>query len=562
MRQLRLKNTYTGQIETFEPLDPAKKEVSIYSCGPTVYSYAHIGNFRSFLFADVLRRTLTRRGYAVRQVMNITDVGHMTQDHVADASGEDKLSRAARELGTDPYTVAKFFEDAFVEDAKTLGLSIYQGDEAANPDLHPRATHHVPEMLAMIQTLLDRGFAYVVPSGEVYFEVAKFADYGKLSGKVLDDLEAGARVAVREEKKDPRDFALWKVDDKHLMLWDPHGPEGWPPGDYERYQKLLPGGIDARVKRGFPGWHIECSAMSKAHLATTIDIHTGGEDNIFPHHECEIAQSQGAHGVPLARYWVHGRHLLVNNRKMSKSEGTFFTVRDLLDPAGSKRPELAKDLQAIGFEGGRATAQALRFALVSTPYTQPMNFGMDVLGQARASVERLQSSMTRLRELAGDATGGEPNASLVATVNEKLAAFDDALDDNLNTANAVAAWFELVTALNQREKEMTPADARFALDATLGLNAVLGVLDLRTRSGLVQIAAMDATLASGGAPSVDVASVGEGPLDGAATEALILARHAARKAKDFAKADAIRDLFKARGVLIEDVKGAVRWKLP
>src|SRR5258706_4035846 len=320
----------------------------MYSCGPTVYSYQHIGNFRSFLMADLLRRVLELHGYVVRHVMNITDVGHMTEDHLADASGEDKLSKAARELGTDPYTVANHFERAFAEDAARLRLEIYQGAEAEDPSLHPRATRHVPEMLAMIQALLDRGYAYADSHGQVYFAIDKFTDYGRLSGKVIDELEAGARVAVRDEKKDPRDFALWKVDDKHLMQWDPHGSHGWAPEDRERLARLVPAGMAPSLAPGFPGWHIECSAMSSAHLGGQIDIHTGGEDNMLPHHECEIAQSYGAFGTgtpptsgatateseapTFARYWVHGRHLLVNGRKMSKREGTLFTVRDMLEP--------------------------------------------------------------------------------------------------------------------------------------------------------------------------------------------------------------------------------------
>ncbi|HEY1551794.1 MAG TPA: cysteine--tRNA ligase, partial [Kofleriaceae bacterium] len=272
---MQLRNTYSRSLETFVPLDPDR--VTMYTCGPTVYSFAHIGNFRSFLFADVLRRVLERRGYAVRQVMNITDVGHMTEDHLADATGEDKLAKAARELGTDPFAVAAHFEREFVRDAISLRLRIYQEPDASDRAAHPRATEYVPQMLAMVNRLVERGFAYTDASGQVYFEIAKFPAYGALSGKPIDQLEAGARVAVRAEKRDPRDFALWKVDAKHLMQWDA------PP-----------------FGRGFPGWHIECSAMSKALLGETIDIHTGGDDNIFPHHECELAQSCCADDITTA----------------------------------------------------------------------------------------------------------------------------------------------------------------------------------------------------------------------------------------------------------------------
>jgi len=559
---LRLKNTYTKSLETFEPLDRDGRVVTFYSCGPTVYSYAHIGNFRSFLFADVLRRVLERRGYRVKHVMNITDVGHMTVDHVADASGEDKLSKAARELGTDPYTVARFYENAFIEDARALRIKNQLGAEATDASLHPRATAHVPEMLALIQSLIERGYAYVDSVGQVYFEVAKFPEYGQLSGKVIDDLESGARVAVREEKKDPRDFALWKVDEKHLMTWDPHDRAGWPEGDWERYRSLAPNGVDPRIKKGFPGWHIECSAMARAHLGDVIDVHTGGEDNIFPHHECEIAQSYGALGTTtiapssapdagserksFSRYWVHGRHLLVEGRKMSKRDGTFFTLRDLLDARAAGREDLATKLEAIGFPNGRVPANVLRYALISNRYTEPMNFGFDLLGQARASLERLQNRYDRLREAAGE---GGASGEVTALLEKQLTAFDDALDDNLNMPEALAAVFELVAALNQRT--LSAADATAALGAFEQIDSVLDVLDREVRSGVVTHEALAKEAAEPPA---------EGPLDAQGIEALIAARHAAKKARDFARADAIRDRLRAAGVAIEDTAQGVRWK--
>ena len=246
MSVLKLKNTYTRSVETFQPLDPEGRRVTMYSCGPTVYSYAHIGNFRSFLMSDVLRRVLERNGYEVRHVMNITDVGHLTEDDVADAQGEDKLQKAAREMGWDPYKLARFYEHAFVEDARHLRMKNYSGGEAGEPELHPRAAGHVPEMLELIQKLIENDHAYVDDSGQVYFDIQKFPEYGKLSGKVIDDLEAGARVAVGEHKRDPRDFYLWKVDPKHLMQWDPHSDKGWDAADYERYRQLLPDGVDER----------------------------------------------------------------------------------------------------------------------------------------------------------------------------------------------------------------------------------------------------------------------------------------------------------------------------
>ena len=562
MPTLHLKNSLTKAVEPFKPLDPEGKKVTLYSCGPTVYSYAHIGNFRTFLMADLLRRVLESQGYAVRHVMNITDVGHMTVDHLADAQGEDKLAKVARELGQDPYQVAAHFERAFVADAKTLRIKNYLGAEGEDATLHPRATDHVPEMLAMIEVLIQREYAYVDGSGQVYFEVAKFPEYGNLSGKVMEDLECGARVEVREEKKDPRDFALWKADDKHLMQWDPHGPRGFAAGGWERLQALLPGGIDARLKPGFPGWHIECSAMARAHLGELIDLHTGGEDNVFPHHECEIAQSHGAAmdtSAPkaFAHTWVHARHLLVNGRKMSKSDGTFFTVANFLDPRGSGRVDVAEKLESMGFAGGIVPASVLRYALMSNSYTQPMNFTFDLLVQSKASLERLQSRYDRLRETAFSGDAGAPGERARAIIVAGMEGFHGALADNLNTPNALAALFDAVGELNQ--KELSPADATAALALFESVDAVLDVLDRRPRSGLYTTEVLAARIATGGLPTrEDLGAMTE--LGPEAIEALTAARKAARGAKDYALGDAIRDHLKQHGVVIEDTAQGIRWK--
>jgi cysteinyl-tRNA synthetase len=565
MKNLRVWNTYAKSFEAFASIAP--RRVLIYSCGPTVYSYAHIGNFRSFLMADLLRRVLERDGFEVRHVMNITDVGHMTQDHLADATGEDKLAKAARELGKDPFEVASHFERAFVDDAKQLRMKNYLGAEANDRSLHPRATDHIPEMLAMIQTLLDRDYAYTDGRGQVYFQVSKFPDYGALSGKEIENLSAGARVPVRSEKRDPRDFALWKVDEKHLMQWDPRSPRGWAAGEYERLEALVPQGVSERIKPGFPGWHLECSAMARAHLAPVIDIHTGGEDNIFPHHECEIAQSYCAApevDAPknFARYWLHARHLLVDGRKMSKRDGTFFTVRDLLDPRASGRPELAEQLKAAGFPDARVSPNVLRYALISNLYTQPMNFTFDLLTQANVSVERMQSRYDRLREVAGPGEASPAVRTLLAACAE---AFDDALRDNLNTPNALAAVFRLVTELNQID--LSPGDGTAALAVLEGFDSVLDVLDRRVRTGMVladqtgawldparraqrvanlahwatrpDLVPILETLREGGLPRAEAfASVQT--LDQELVELVVSVRARAKQQRDFVESDALR----------------------
>lgn len=574
MSVLKLKNSYTRRLEVFEPLQAGR--VTMYSCGPTVYSFAHIGNFRSFLFADVLRRVLERNGYEVKHVMNITDVGHMTEDHLADASGEDKLAKAARELGQDPFKVAQHFERAFVDDAKALRLKIYKGGEASEPSQHPRATGHIPEMLQMIQRLIERGYAYVVPTGEVYFSVAKFPEYGQLSGKNIEENEAGARVGVREEKQDPRDFALWKVDAKHLMQWDPHSDKGWDKADYARYRELLPQGVDKRIKAGFPGWHIECSAMSRAHLGSTIDIHTGGEDNMFPHHECEIAQSYGAfgftvpgpHGAPdehharksFARYWLHGRFLLVDNKKMAKREGNFYTARDLMDPLAAGRNDLAAKLEAAGFKGGRVSPEVLRYALISNQYTQQMNFGVDLLVQSKASVERIQRCFERLREIIGPGTDIDAaetaSDKMIELVDKYEREFDEALNDNLNMPNALAAVFVAINEINAMA--LGKAEAVEALRLMESFDEVLDVIDRRERSGILTKAEIEQRMAL---PLPELEALPTAEMNASAISGFVALRQAARKAKDFKRGDAIRDGLKQRGVMIEDVPQGVRWKL-
>ncbi|MCH2210974.1 MAG: cysteine--tRNA ligase [Fuerstiella sp.] len=406
---IRFYNTLTNSVESFEPVD--SECVRMYSCGPTVYDFAHIGNFRSFLFADLIRRTLEFFGHNVHQVMNITDVGHMTDDAVADGAGEDKMEAAAKRIKEDkksgkvpegavenpddPYQIANFYTNAFLEDARQLGMKVaFEYDDNI---LH--ATQNIDVMQEMISQLIDRDHAYVGPDGVVYYSVESFSDYGKLSGNTLDQLQTGAGGRIRDTdqagKRHPADFMLWKADSSHIMKWD--SPWG----------------------TGYPGWHIECSCMARKRLGRdVIDIHTGGEDLIFPHHECEIAQSRGATGADsFARFWMHARFLMVEGEKMSKSTGNFWTVRDVLE--------------------GRATGNdvhpaVLRLELIKSHYRSNMNFTKKGLQDSAGVVKRLHELRSRLESQTSE-------SAVVDASHPILQAFGQSLADDVNVAGALGA---------------------------------------------------------------------------------------------------------------------------
>lgn len=407
---IRFYNTLTSQTEVFEPIEPPG--VAMYSCGPTVYDYSQIGNFRTFIFADILRRFLELAGYDVRQVMNVTDVGHMTDDELADGGGEDKMQvgvqrlKQAKQQGKangvenpdDPYQVARFFTDAFLHDAKLLGLKI--ADES--PQRVPRASDHIVQMQAMIRRLIEKDHAYVADDGAVYYDVRTFPEYGRLSGNSLDQLRGGAGGRVQDEhqarKRHPADFLLWKPDASHIMKWD------------------SPWGV------GFPGWHIECSAMATHVLGRqVIDIHTGGEDNIFPHHECEIAQTCGVTGEQsFAHTWMHARYLLVDGEKMSKRTGTFFTVRDLTS----------------GQATGRTVHPAIiRYELLRTHYRSNLNFTFKGLQDSAMAVAELRKVAATMTERA-NGQEGEVDVS-----HPVLKDFVEALADDLNISRSLAVVF-------------------------------------------------------------------------------------------------------------------------
>jgi cysteinyl-tRNA synthetase len=465
-------NTLTKEKEPFRSLEPGV--VRMYNCGPTVYSRPHIGNFRTFLFSDVLRRWLEYRGFEVRQVMNITDVGHLTDDERGE--GEDKIEARARREKLDPWQISGAIAAQFLQDIADLGFE--------RALAYPRATDHIPEMLEMIDALVAKGYAYRV-GGDVYFEVAKFPRYGRLSGNRVEDLEAGARIEVREEKRHPADFALWKSDPKHLMKWATHyGPDG------------------------FPGWHIECSAMAKKHLGDRIDIHTGGEDNIFPHHESEIAQTEAFTGQPFATYWMHAKFLQVDGGKMSKRLGNVYTL---------------DDVRAKGFE-----PRALRFALIRGHYRQPLNFTWAAMSDAKSALENLDDLVVRLRRAAkGEGAHADAKAGL-DLVERARATFEEGMDDDLNISRALPALFQLRG--DALEGRLGRAAAASALDFVKRANGVLGCI-----------------------------RVEEELLD-ADVERLIAERQAARKAKDFARADTIRDELLAKGIALEDTPKGVIWK--
>jgi len=471
---MNLHNSLTGRVEPFVPM--REGEVRMYHCGPTVYKRQHIGNFRAFALADLLRRSFEYLGYRVTQIMNITDVGHLTEDDAADAQGEDKLQREAERRALDPWQIAREEELNFREDLETLRI--------LPAHAYPRATEHIPEMIEMIQALLDSGHAYEA-DGNVYFDVRSFSRYGALSGNTLDALDAGAsgRVAARSEKRNPHDFALWKHDPKHLMQWD--SPFG----------------------RGFPGWHIECSAMSRKYLGDTLDIHTGGPDNKFPHHECEIAQTECVTGKPFVRYWIHCGWVEIGGRKMSKREGVLYTIPELVE---------------MGFSG-----PDIRMYLLKQHYRAPLPFEIGLLEEARGIRAKLdnfvQYEMSERPE-------GPDSPAVAEQIEQARGAFRAAIENDLNTSAALATLHEFMTAINR----LGPArrDAQRVTAFMREADTVLGVLG-------------EAAPAREADDEID---------------ALIAEREAARGARDFARADAIRDELAKRGIELLDTPQGTRWR--
>ena len=463
---MRVYNTLTRKKEELKTITP--NEVKIYACGPTVYNYIHIGNARPLCVFDTLRRYLEYRGYKVNFVQNFTDI-------------DDKIIKKALEENSDYKTVSEKYIEEFWKDVKGMNFK-----EAT---VHPKATENIDEIINIISTLVEKGYAYAVENGDVYFSPKKFNEYGKLSHQPLEDLEAGARINIGELKKEPMDFALWKGAKPGEPYWE--SPWG----------------------KGRPGWHIECSAMVRRYLGETIDIHCGGQDLIFPHHENEIAQSECCNGVPFANYWMHNGYINVDNVKMSKSLGNFFTVRDVAEKYGY---------------------EPIRYLMISSQYRSPINYSVDIIEQCKASLQRLYTCRDNLDFAIANGVDALPeNADGIKNLlSSRREQFISAMDDDLNTADAISAVFELVRDINTNvigensSKEL----AEFASEIFDELTGVLGLVYNRKTDTL------DSEI-----------------------EALIEARQTARKEKNWAEADRIRDELKAQGIILEDTPQGVKW---
>jgi cysteinyl-tRNA synthetase len=476
---LILTNSLTRTKDAFTPIHDGI--VRMYVCGPTVYGLSHLGHAKSYVSFDVVVRYLRYLGYAVTYVQNITDVGHLTDD--ADA-GEDKIAKQARKDKMHPMQVVELYTREYFDDMDAMNV--------LRPDISPRATGHIPEQIAMTQQLLEKGFAYEA-NGSVYFDVSKDAEYGKLSGRNVDEAESGTRVDVKSEKRHPADFALWKkAEPNHIMRWDsPWGP-------------------------GFPGWHIECSAMSMKYLGETFDIHGGGMDNQFPHHECEIAQSESVTKKPFVKYWMHNNLVTVNGQKMGKSLGNFTTLKDAF----------AK------FDAG-----IVRFFILQSHYRSTLDYSEQAVEGAAKGLEKLRNTVARLRTEIGKKRSG--TKEFQSSFDALKVKFFDAMNDDFNAPAAVGVLFELVRETNELLADAANASHEFllALDAfyTVAAETILGI-------------------------RLTAASASTADLESSLIELLINSRAEARKAKQFALSDKIRDDLKAMGVLLEDTKEGTTWK--
>lgn len=463
---MKIYNTLTRQKEEFKPIVPG--EVKMYVCGPTVYNYFHIGNGRTFIAFDTIRRYLEYRGYKVTFIQNFTDI-------------DDKMINKANEEGCTVKELGDRYISEYYKDADALNIE--------RASTNPRATEYITEIIDFVKELIDKGYAYEV-NGDVYFSTKKFKDYGKLSGQNIEDLQSGARIKVDERKNDPLDFAVWKSQKPGEPAWE------------------SPWGM------GRPGWHIECSCMAKKLLGETIDIHAGGADLAFPHHENEVAQSESLTGKRFANYWMHSAFVNVNNQKMSKSLSNFFTAREILE---------------------KYDVDVIRFLMLSAHYRQPVNFSMELLDSAKASVERLYNCVSNIENLLEETTVDtmtEAEAEFLKSLNKHKEKYIEKMDDDFNTADAITAMFDLAKDINSNlNAESSKEVLNGALSLIRELGAPLGIIQKSTKVSLED-----------------------------EVEELIRQRQEARKNRDFAMADKIRDDLKARGIVLEDTPQGVRWK--
>jgi len=488
---LNLYNTLTNQMEEFKPLHKGK--VGIYVCGPTVYGHAHLGHAKSYVSFDVLVRYLRYLGYKVTYVQNITDVGHLTDD--AD-QGEDKLQVAAAKEKKHPMALAEYYTKSYFDDMDKLNN--------LRPDICPRATGHIIEQIETVKTLLEKGYAYQV-NGSVYFEVAKFKGYGKLSGRKVEDMIAGARVDVSPEKKAPADFALWKkAEPNHIMQW----PSPWG--------------------YGYPGWHLECSVMSTKYLGNTLDIHGGGLENQFPHHDCEIAQAEAANDVQFVKYWLHNNMVTVDGRKMGKSLNNFITLKQVFS---GEHDRLSREYHPL----------AVRQLVLNSHYRSPLDFSDPALHAAQSGLDKITAAAGHLRDVAARAPAGEVDPDVASKLEKIKQRFEDAMNDDLNTSVALATVFEL-TRLSNKVLETSVA-SRETLNALYDLYTGLAGDVL----GIVR-------------DEYPQAKPGDEETLGEVVDILIEQRNRARAKKDFQAADDIRDKLNEAGIILEDKPDGTLWR--
>ena len=478
---LKVYNMLTREKEEFIPL--VADRVHMYVCGPTVYDHAHLGHAKTYVAFDVIARYLRFKGYKVRYVQNITDVGHLLD------TGEDRIMRGARREQLEPMELVEIYTRSYFEDMDRLGI--------VRPDISPRASAHIPEQIEMIKELLEKGHAYEV-DGDVYFDVSSFEEYGKLSGHKVEELEAGARVAVREEKRHPADFALWKKSEpEHILKWP--SPWGW----------------------GYPGWHIECSAMSTKYLGSTFDIHGGGLDNVFPHNECEIAQSEAATGEPFSRYWLLSGSLTVSGVKMSKSLGNFLTLKDAFK---------------------LYSPYALRFFVLSSHYRSPVDFSREALLSAQRGIERLHSAVRDVRNrLSTMGPSGTADLSYMTDLDQYRKRFIEAMDDDFNTAGALAALFDMTREINRQINSDTPVSR----------GTLAGIDRLYRELGDQVLGLIPDNLAAPGT-SANVTS--------RLMQLLIDLREEYRRNQEYNQADTIRDRLTLLGIVLEDHPNGTSWR--